>query len=448
MGVRYTSPRIAVGDLIGYRDAGDNPNIEYSNGYTANAAAYLNFFGYLLLSAFIWLSCILLRRVPSKIIELVRYKRRIKSVEKEKLGQNDKLKAKAKVGNNVESTESELSSLLGNQRNGNNSKEHQTKAQEEDETPDYILKSNNLTKKFGRRTVLHAINLTIKRGDRIAILGTTGSGKTTFLDCLTGEYSSYSGNIQYDGKPSMNLDGRVMTPVELMGITSLCEQEDILFDYLTVFEHVLFALRLQYKLATVGDNEKRRRAREILSGVGLVPKDYDKRPGELSGGMRRRLSIAVALSARRDVAVLDEPTTGLDMATKLQVTQSLLEVHGLDRAQTLIMTTHDMDIAERFASRIIILDRGRIKLDDDVPHIRATAPTLIKASSERRYARLVELLTAKGVAFEEMMAGASRSVSTAERLPPDVRRLVEGERGLTLLEPSIHTAFARAVLAR
>lgn len=438
--VRFTAPRIALRDLTGYRDVGDNPNIEYVNGYNPNTDAYLSFFGCLLLNALVWINCIVLRRVPLKIIEHVRYKKRIRDMENSNIKQNDR--PKAKTDNDIESTESELSNLI---KHNNNNKEEQQQQQQEEETSDYILRSNNLTKKFGRRTVLHSINLTIKRGDRIAILGTTGSGKTTFLDCLTGEYASYHGSIQYNARSSQNLSGKIMTPVELMSVTSLCEQEDILFDYLTVFEHVLFALRLQYKLTAVRDTEKRKMAREILSAVGLTSKDYNKKPGELSGGMKRRLSIAIALSARRDITVLDEPTTGLDMATKLQVTQSLLEIHKTDPTQTLIMTTHDMDVAERFANRIIILDRGFIKLDDNVPHIRATAPTLIKASSERRYTRLIELLQANGIVYEEIMSGASRSVSISMQLSADFKRIVEGERGLTLMEPSIHTAFARAV---
>jgi ABC-2 type transport system ATP-binding protein len=205
-----------------------------------------------------------------------------------------------------------------------------------------------LTKRYKDGTKANdGIDLDVPRGGVVAILGPNGAGKTTFLRQLTTELRPSAGSIRVLGIDAVGEPHRAK---QQMGITP---QEAGLFESLTVRQHLMLFGRLK----GLRKRHAETATADLLDQLGLVP-EADRRVGTLSGGMRRRILIGLALLGRPPLLVLDEPTTGLDPASRRTVWRVLRG--AVQDGASLVLSTHYMEEAERLSDRIGIISAGRL----------------------------------------------------------------------------------------
>lgn len=200
--------------------------------------------------------------------------------------------------------------------------------------------------------VLRDVSLGLAPGEIVALIGTSGCGKTTLLNILAGFNRADAGRVLLDGQPSPNPD-----PAK-----AVVFQQDALFPWLTALGNAAFGLRA----AGVGRAERRERARAMLHRVGLDD-HLDKLPRELSGGMRQRVALARVLVMRPRLLLMDEPFAALDALTREDMHGLLLELHA-EFTPAILMVTHDVAEAATLADRILLLKRGQgIPAGFDIP---------------------------------------------------------------------------------
>ena len=208
-------------------------------------------------------------------------------------------------------------------------------------------------KSFGRNHVLRGVNLEIKCGESMVVIGGSGTGKSVLIKCVIGLLHHDRGEIYVDGKEVSHLKERGWN--ELRKKFGMLFQRDALFDSLTVWENVGFALRRHTHFT---DDEIKAAAIEKLKLVGLSNVE-NLMPAELSGGMRKRVSLARAIAMEPAILLYDEPTTGLDPIMANVINELIVTMREkLD--VTSIAITHDMNSAYRIADRIAMLYQGEI----------------------------------------------------------------------------------------
>jgi ABC-2 type transport system ATP-binding protein len=208
----------------------------------------------------------------------------------------------------------------------------------------YQIEIKDVFKSFKDVQAVRGISLSIERGEFVALLGPNGAGKTTLVEMMEGLRKPDRGEIRLQGKTWQKHEK------ELRRIIGLSLQETRFTEKLTVRE----TLRLFASFFSLGDS----RVSEVIELTGLESKEKS-RTGALSGGQRQRLALAVALLNQPQILFLDEPTTGLDPHSRLDLWTILKELK--DRGETtLILTTHYMEEAESLCDHIIIIDEGKI----------------------------------------------------------------------------------------
>ncbi len=220
-------------------------------------------------------------------------------------------------------------------------------------------------KSFGRNHVLRGVNLEVKCGESMVVIGGSGTGKSVLIKCVIGLLHHDRGEIYVDGKEVSHLNESGWN--DLRKKFGMLFQRDALFDSLTVWENVGFGLRHHTRLT---DDEIKAAAIEKLKLVGLSNIE-NLMPAELSGGMRKRVSLARAIAMEPAILLYDEPTTGLDPIMANVINELIVTMREkLD--VTSIAITHDMNSAYRIADRIAMLYQGEI--------IEVGAPQEIKSS--------------------------------------------------------------------
>lgn len=218
---------------------------------------------------------------------------------------------------------------------------------------DVMVALRDVRKSFGPKLVLDGLDLEVRRGESVVIVGGSGTGKSVTLKHIIGLLRPDSGSVRVLGREMTELHGREMN--EVRRHFGMSFQEGALFDSMSVFDNVAFPLRRHTRMT---QDEIRGRVQECLELVHLEGVD-SKRPSELSGGMRRRVGFARAISLEPEVLLFDEPTTGLDPVISDVVADIILEMD--DRLQTTTITiTHDMKVAFKIADRIAMIHRGRV----------------------------------------------------------------------------------------
>jgi phospholipid/cholesterol/gamma-HCH transport system ATP-binding protein len=197
--------------------------------------------------------------------------------------------------------------------------------------------------------VLRGINLSVRRGQTVAIIGESGCGKTVFLKTLIGLVRPTGGEVVFDGQVLGKLSDKELT--DLRTRFGYVFQNAALFDSMTVRDNVLFPLR-QHGPASEAEFDRIVRAR--LAEVGLPEGALEKKPAELSGGMRKRVGLARALVMSPEVLLYDEPTTGLDPIMSDVINELILRTRTRYPV-TSIMVTHDMKSAQKVADRIVMV---------------------------------------------------------------------------------------------
>lgn len=215
----------------------------------------------------------------------------------------------------------------------------------------------HLVKKYGEHTVLNDINVSIREGDVVCIIGPSGSGKSTFLRCLNQLEEATSGDIIIDGA---NLTDKSTNINKIRQHIGMVFQHFNLFPHLSIMENIVLA---PTDLGRLSKEEAKEKALKLLDSVGLADKK-DSYPESLSGGQKQRVAIARALAMNPDIMLFDEPTSALDpemVGDVLNVMKKLAK-----QGMTMVIVTHEMGFAKEVANRVMFIDDGNF-LEDGTP---------------------------------------------------------------------------------
>lgn len=223
-----------------------------------------------------------------------------------------------------------------------------------------MIKVRHLTHRFGEKTVLQDVSLDVEVGEIVAVMGSSGGGKTTLLRCMSGLMRPTSGTVEVFGIDLYT--GSERRKEEARRKLGVVFQSAALFDYLNVFDNVSFGLVRNTKMSRA---EVEKRVSELLEMVGLVGSEA-LFPGELSGGMRKRVGVARALASEPEVLFYDEPTSGLDPVITYALDGLIKEVAERTGA-TSIVISHDLNSVLRVADRVLFLESGHIIANQTPP---------------------------------------------------------------------------------
>lgn len=225
------------------------------------------------------------------------------------------------------------------------------------------LAVSNLVKNFDTKEVLREVNLEVKKGESLVILGGSGSGKSVLIKIIANLIAPTSGKIMIDGEDVSHINQKQRD--KLMEKFGFLFQGGALFDSLTIWENIAFRLLYQQKMDKI---KARKIALEKLSAVGLAAKVADLYPAELSGGMQKRASLARAIAAQPEIIFFDEPTTGLD-PIMADVINDLIIANSKELGATTVTITHDMHSARKIADKVAMLYEGKIIWHGDVKNL-------------------------------------------------------------------------------
>jgi ABC-type transporter Mla maintaining outer membrane lipid asymmetry ATPase subunit MlaF len=223
---------------------------------------------------------------------------------------------------------------------------------------DIVLKLRGVRTQFGDNIIHDNLDFDVFRGEIVGLVGGSGTGKSVLLRTIIGLNRHTKGTIEMLGVDTATLHGQAERKMQAR--TGVQFQDGALFSSLSVTENIIVPVREH-----VGLDEQTMRdiAALKVAMVGLPLDAGDKKPSELSGGMRKRASLARALALDPDLLFLDEPTAGFDPQARREFHQLIRRLSELERT-TILLTTHDLDEAERLADRVLVLAGGRIVADD------------------------------------------------------------------------------------
>ncbi|MEW6367803.1 MAG: ABC transporter ATP-binding protein [Acidobacteriota bacterium] len=221
---------------------------------------------------------------------------------------------------------------------------------------DVAVSLRGLTKSYGGLVAVNDLSLDVLRGEVFGFLGPNGAGKTTTISMICGLLKIDSGEVLLNGR-------RVASDFrDHKRMIGLCPQELVIWESLTCQEQIEFVGCVY----DVPRREARRRSRDLLDRLGLTERAHHLAK-TLSGGMKRRLNIALALVQEPEILILDEPQAGLDPQSRILVREF---IKSLARKSTVILTTHEMDEADRLADRIAIIDHGKLLVLDTSENLK------------------------------------------------------------------------------
>jgi phospholipid/cholesterol/gamma-HCH transport system ATP-binding protein len=233
------------------------------------------------------------------------------------------------------------------------------------------VRLDHVSKRFGALTVLNDVSFDIARGKAFCLLGRSGTGKSVTLRHIVGLVRPDSGKVFVEGRDITALDGRDLGAVRKhMGFLF---QNAALFDSMTVGDNVEFPMRRHTDLA---DREIRERAKGKLAAVGLETA-YDKMPGDLSGGMKKRAGLARAMALDPSILLVDEPSAGLDPITAAEIDALLVETKRA--GTTLVVVTHNIPSARVLGDDFGVLHEGRMVARGTLEELDASGDPLVQA---------------------------------------------------------------------
>ena len=219
---------------------------------------------------------------------------------------------------------------------------------------EYKIQVKNLHKAFGKKVVLDGVDIEIKKGESLVVIGGSGTGKSVLIKCIQGLLNPDEGSIKVDGIEINGADESVRDAMHAkMGMLF---QGGALFDSLSVWENVAFGLIENQKW---NRKDAKTEAIRVLRQVGLAPDVADLSPSELSGGMQQRVMIAMALAGKPQLLIADEPTTALDVTIQAQILELLKELkEKLDMA--ILLISHNLGVVGELADHIGVMYAGKI----------------------------------------------------------------------------------------
>jgi phospholipid/cholesterol/gamma-HCH transport system ATP-binding protein len=220
-----------------------------------------------------------------------------------------------------------------------------------------VVAVEKLHKTFGSHTVLNEISLSVSRGETLAVLGRSGTGKSVLLRLIIGLETPDSGSVRIHGKDIAGLGMDQMGAIrKKMGFLF---QHAALYDSLTVAENVAFPL--EHHRGEISRSERDDRVNRLLVEVGMEGA-LDMMPSDISGGMQKRVGLARALALEPEILLLDEPTAGLDPISSAEINDLILKLQR-ERQMASIVVTHDLHSARTIANRLALLDQGNVVIE-------------------------------------------------------------------------------------
>ena len=236
-----------------------------------------------------------------------------------------------------------------------------------------VIEINNLQKSFGKQTVLKGVTLQLFNGENLVVLGKSGSGKSVLIKCIVRLLYADNGLINVLGEDVSKLGSDGLG--ELRQKIGFLFQSGALYDSMTVKENLEFPLkRIRKNLSKKEMDEK---IKEVLENVGLSDA-LNKMPSQLSGGMRKRISLARTIVVDPLIMLYDEPTTGLDPVTSDEISALINDVQKKYKTSSIIIT-HDMECVRATADRVIMLKDGEVYLEGKLDEFEKSEDVLIKS---------------------------------------------------------------------
>jgi len=243
-------------------------------------------------------------------------------------------------------------------------------AEEDGSAP--VVAVEDLHKSFGSQKVLNGISLTVSRGETLAVLGRSGTGKSVLLKLIIGLQQPDSGSVRIHGQ---DIAGLALDPLgEIRKKMGFLFQHAALYDSLTVEQNVAFPL--QHHKKNMSKSEQGDRVKELLAEVGMEG-DLDKMPSDISGGMQKRVGLARALALEPDILLLDEPTAGLDPISSAEIDDLVLKLQE-EHHMAYIVVTHDLHSAKTIASRLALLNEGSVVIEGDFEELQKSDIEFVK----------------------------------------------------------------------
>jgi phospholipid/cholesterol/gamma-HCH transport system ATP-binding protein len=220
-----------------------------------------------------------------------------------------------------------------------------------------VVVVDKLYKSFGRQKVLSGISLAVSRGETLAVLGRSGSGKSVLLRLIIGLEKPDSGSVRIHGEDIAGLAQDQIGQIrKKMGFLF---QHAALYDSLTVAGNVAFPL--EHYRREMSSSEQGERVKQLLAEVGMEG-DLEKMPSDISGGMQKRVGLARALALEPEILLLDEPTAGLDPISSGEIGELILKLQR-EHQMASIVVTHDLHIAQAVADRLALLNEGNVAIE-------------------------------------------------------------------------------------
>lgn len=280
-----------------------------------------------------------------------------------------------------------------------------------------VLEAQNISKSFSGIQAVKDLSLAVEEGEVFGFLGPNGAGKTTTINMLCGLLRPDAGKVFLHGKAVAN------GSQETKALVGVCPQNIVLWTKLTCLEQLIFVAQM-YDLP---ERKARENSLRLLRDLNLEEKT-NKRAGTLSGGMQRRLNIAMALVHDPQIIVLDEPEAGLDPQSRVSVREY---IQSLAHKKTVILTTHNMDEADRVADRVAIIDHGQLLVLDTTQALKARVGegdileiSLTNGLTDANSAHQVLEGLADNITFEESSRSLHvRALNSVAHLPAILEKL-------------------------
>jgi phospholipid/cholesterol/gamma-HCH transport system ATP-binding protein len=236
-----------------------------------------------------------------------------------------------------------------------------------------VVEINNLRKSFGEQEVLKNVSFKLFKGENLVILGKSGSGKSVLIKCIVGLLNAGSGTIEVLGQNVENLNSRELS--ELRKKIGFLFQSGALYDSMTVRQNLEFPLRRVKR--DMSQKEIDDKVKEVLENVGLADA-MDKMPSQLSGGMRKRISLARTIAVDPLIMLYDEPTTGLDPVTSDEISLLINNIQTKYKTSSIIIT-HDIECARMTANRVIMLQDGEVYKEGKLTEFENSSDGIIQS---------------------------------------------------------------------
>ncbi|MGD0791891.1 MAG: ABC transporter ATP-binding protein [Terriglobales bacterium] len=246
------------------------------------------------------------------------------------------------------------------------------RAEVEDNGSAPVIAVEDLHKSFGTQIVLNGISLTVGRGETLAVLGRSGTGKSVLLRLIIGLEKPDSGSVRIHGQ---DIAGLGLDQIgEIRKKMGFLFQHAALYDSLTVEQNVAFPL--QHHKKEMSRSEQGDRVRGLLAEVGMEG-DLEKMPSEISGGMQKRVGLARALALEPDILLLDEPTAGLDPISAAEIDDLVLKLQA-EHHMASIVVTHDLYSAKTIADRLALLNEGNVVIEGSFEELQKSDDEFVR----------------------------------------------------------------------